>query len=319
MKSVFCRFFLFFSVLFLLNCSAPTQQSILAGGPAGISPSITGSRPTLHKEISLSLTDPALTTCAFKPETRIAHFPMYHFPPSGRYKDSLREKVIKSQFQLLRTILMYHPHIAVFDERITVNDYSPKTFNSLQNQGRRGTNYTRHDGKIFNLQERFDTARNLFHTGIPQYYEHLGELQKDYLFNTGAPLTLYFLGYIPQLHKVIDHKDLQIVMDQIENKGGVENFFKVRANQRDYYVYDFREQKLFFQVTEFFNVNPSFNGLALVSFGALHKLQDDFEGYLFEKSKSCLNWDGESLPLYSAFPLPYLMPYNPEEGSDTPQ
>lgn len=304
MKHKFFRFFPLFAFFFLLHCSAPTQHPLLGGHPAT---SISPAPNAPHLAIPLSRADQAFVTCPFKPETRIAHFPMYHFPPSGQYNDLLKEKVIKSQFQLLHTILMYHPHIAIFDERITTNDYGPETFRRLQNQGKSGTNYTRHDGRIFNLQERFNTAQNLFHTGVPQYYELLGELQKDYLFNTGGPLTLYFLGYIPRLHKVIDYRDLRIVMDQITSKGGVAKFFKASSNQRDYYVYDFREEKLFFQVTEFFNLNPSFRGLTLISYGALHDLKDDFQGYLFEEGSSCLDWDSTSLPLYSAFSMPFFI------------
>ena len=311
MKNIFWHFFLFFVFFFLLHCSAPTQNPFLRGHPAtSISPT-----PKLHQEIPLSLTDPSFTTCAFRPETRIAHFPMYHYPPSGELNDSLREKITKSQFQLLRTILMYHPHIAVFDEHVTINDYGPKVFNSLQNQGKSGVTYTRHDGTIFDLQLRFNEAQSLFHAGIPQYYDQLGELQKKYLLDTGGPLTLYFLGYIPQLHKVIDYGDLRIVMNHIKSQGGAGQFFRVSSNQRDYYVYDFREEKLFYQVTTFFEINPSFNGLALISYGALHDMKDDFNGYPFEEGTSCLRWDRDtSIPLYSAFPMPYFIPQQDLEG-----
>ena len=323
----FHRFFLFFTVFFLLHCSAPTQQTRLvrdSRGNISVISASTASATKLYQEKPISLIDPSLTTCAFRPETRIAHFPMYHFPPSGRFSDSLEEKIIKSQFQLLHTILMYRHHqIAVFDENVTVNDFSPKVFNNLENKGGRDVNYTRADGTIFNLQERFDTARSLFHAGIPQYYEQLAPRQMEYLFNIGAAITLYFLGYIPQLHKVIAHEDLQIVMDDIDRRGGVGNVFRVSSSEQDYYIYTFREEKLFFQVTQFFNINPSFSGLALISYGASHKLQDEFNGYPFEEGRSCLDWDRPSSiqqPLLSAFPPPYLIPHNnhPEKDEGIP-
>ena len=292
----------FFVLAFGTACSVPG-----AGGGGGLfhpSGSHSASQLRNPEAVSLSLSDPLLETCAFKTETRIAHFPMWHFPPDGKYDADLRETVAKSQFQLLQTILMYHPNIAVFDERVTVNDFSPQTFRILKNNGKQSAEYTRADGRVFNLQERFDTAQTLFHADIPSHYEHLTEQQKEYLFQTGAPLTLYFLGYIPQLHKVIDYEDLAVVEDFIQRRGGAGRFFQTSGGgdaDRKYFIYDFREKRLFQQVTEFFNINPGFSGMALISYGANHDFKDDFSGYFFEAGESCLEWSAPGGPLLSAF------------------
>ena len=304
-----------FLLLFISVCG--TACAGPGGGGAGLFHSSAAHKASQLRNpqaVSLSLSDPSLATCVFKTETRIAHFPMWHFPPSGQYNADLREKVAKSQFQLLQTILMYHPDIAVFDERVTVNDFSPKTFRLLKNNGKQSSEYRRADGTYFNLQERFDAARTLFHADIPSHYEHLTEQQKEYLFQTGAPRALYFLGYIPQLHKVIDYEDLVVVENFIKSRGGSGQFFKTDGAASDadrkYYIYDFREKKLFHQVTEFFNINPGFTGMALLSYGANHDFSDDFAGYFFETGSACLAWsnDAPGGPVFSAFASLFPVP-----------
>ena len=288
-KFLYCCVLLL-SAGFLVNCAVPSAPSA----------------PRTPLEKPLSLTDPLLKSCVFQPQTRIAHFPMYHFPPSGEYKAPLREKVSKSQFQLLHTILTYFPNVAVFDEHVTTNVFGPGVFEALQRGLGGDSHYERADGKIFYLQERFSTARSLFHGGIPSHYDRLGEVQKEYLFQTGASMTLYFLGYIRQLHKVIDFADFQIVLDQIQKHGGVKNFLKVSSSNRDYYVFGFREQKLKLQVIEFFNINPAFQGLALIAYGAHHDFKDDFAGYFFEENPNCLQWDRKTSQPVLAFPAPLI-------------
>ena len=274
---------------FLVSCAVPTLPAL--------------SLTPLQKP--LSVTDPLLRSCVFQPQTRIAHFPMYHFPPDGIIDPALREKVAKSQFQLFHTILSYYPNVAVFDEHVTTNVFGPGVLENLQRGLGGDSHYERADGKVFYLQERFNTARSLFHGGIPSHYESLGEIQKEYLFQTGGAMTLYFLGYIRQLHKVIDFADFQVVLNLIQRYGGLNNLIRVSSNSVNgrYYVFDYREQKLKLQVEEFFNINPTFQGLAIVSYGAHHDFKDDFSGYLFEEG-SCLQWEkGVSQPIM-AFPAP---------------
>lgn len=265
--------------------------------------SVSSSVPTAPREIPLSQEDPLLRTCIFQPQTRIAHFPMYHFPATGKHDDFLREKVSKSQFQLLHTILTYLPHVAVFEENVTTNTFGPGTFQALiQGQGQNFT-YTRADGVIFNLQERYNTARNLFHGGIPLYYNHLGKLQKEYLFQTGASMTLYYLGHILQIHKVIEYEEYQVVIDQINQMGGVEQFLRSNSPNSKYYIFDYREEKLRLQVEGFFAQNPGFQGLVLIAYGAQHEFQDDFAGryFEFEKGSACLQWDRKLGPQIAGF------------------
>ena len=151
--------------------------------------------PPVFKEKPLSRSDPMLKTCVFDPQTRIAHFPMFHFPPSGKYDTPKKERVSKSQFQLLHTILTYAPYIAVFEEQVTDNTFNPSLYEQLKNGQARGK-YKRLDGKTFTIQERFNTANSLFQGNIPAYYENLREDQKTYLFEAGASWIAYFLGYI---------------------------------------------------------------------------------------------------------------------------
>lgn len=274
-----CVRWLFLPVLIgsLVNCAVPSG---------------TGT-PVRPQQLPLSLKDPLFKTCIFSPQARIVHFPMYHFPPTGEFDSALKEKVTKSQFQLMHSILAYFPHIAVFDEHLTTSEYNQDLFELLES-GRAGkSSYTRADGEEFNLQKQFYEARRQFRTGVPQYYEHLTPRQKNYLFHVGASMTLYFLKHVLQLHRVINPSDFQVVIDEIDRHGGIKKYFQTHSSPDDYYIYKFREGKLKLQVLEFFRINSWFPGLALVAFGALHKFNDDFKGFFFESGKSagCLAWD----------------------------
>ena len=287
MSKFFYWFYLFLAIFSLARCAVPSSP-VFTNKPI---------------EQPLSLTDSRLKSCVFRPQARIAHFPMYHFPPSGKYDTPLREKVAKSQFQLLHTISNYFPDVAVFDENVTTNVFGPGMLRSLK-KGLGGKSfYERADGEKFYLQDRFYEARNLFHAGIPPYYDQLGAWQKEFLFQTGAPLTLYFLGHIRQVHKVIEPEDFQFVLGYIKQQGGVERVLS--KPQKDYYIFTFREEKLKLQVIGFFNINPSFQGISLIAYGARHDFTDDFTGFPFEDGISCLQWDSD---LYQsptvAFPAP---------------
>ena len=260
---------------------------------------------------SLSQTDPSFKPCIFQPQTRIGYFPMYHFPTTGQWDNEVLERVSKSQFQLLHTILNYSsaggPGVAVFDEHITSNMFNRGTFRLLQKGRGRGFTYTRVDGRRFNLQERYQTARFLFGRSIPLYYNHLREDQKRFLFETGASKTLYYLNHILQIHKVIEPSEYRLVIDRMRRQAGGAAAFLYAASQTgahssdaQYFLYGYREEKLRFQVDGFFHRNPGFRGIVLIAYGAEHRFSDDFQGYLFERGP-CLAWDkGGSLT--TAFP-----------------
>ena len=248
--------------------------------------------PPVFKEKPLSLSDPLLKTCIFHPQTRIAHFPMYHFPPSGKYDSAKKERVSKSQFQLLHTILTYTPYIAVFEEQVTDNTFNPDLFERLKNGGVQ-TTYKRLDGVTLSIQERFNTANSLFYNNIPEYYEKLSEEQKTYLFQTGASWISYFLGHIQYIHKVVGAENLKLVLQEIENAKktkGVKKYLETPSQSRDYYIFSFREQHLRFQVMGFLNKNPDFQGISLIAYGNAHNFTDDFSGYPFQEGKHCLQW-----------------------------
>ena len=277
-----------------------------AGGPFGASNAGGGGSELRARPVSLSQADPLLTTCIFNPQTRIAYFPMYHFPYTGRATPEEREAVIKSQLQLLHTILTYSSlvnGIAVFDEHVTSNTFNPSTFSELERGRGRNFTYTRADGTQFSLQERYETAGILFGGGVPLRLNHLREDQKQFLFETGASMTLYYLGHIRHIHKVIEPGEYDTVMNQLQS-GGAEPLIGAdlsgNSQARNYWVFDYREEKLKMQVDSFFQENPGFPGIALIAYGASHNFEDDFQGYLFEKG-ACLAWDKSASPTMDAF------------------
>lgn len=266
LKKLWYRFYFLFIIFFLSYCSPFPEEKIL------------------------SLSNPSLKTCIFQPQTRIAHFPMYHFPPAGKYTADIREIVSQSQFQLFHTVLTYSPNVALFEESQTNNKFNPILLERLKkNQGHAFTTKGL-SGKPVSVQKLFDTANSLFYNGISAYYEYLKEDQKEYLFQIGASRTLYFLGHIPYIFKSIPNANAQIILSKVKSQGGVEKFLNSSSPDKNYYLLDFRENQLKHQVLEFFKINPTFSGLALIAYGGAHNFEDDFKGYFFETGTHCLDW-----------------------------
>ena len=268
----------------------------LAGCSFG-GPSISGRFHELTAQ-PLSLHDPNLRVCVFDPGYRILHFPMWHFPIDGQYTVEDFERISKSQFQLLHTILAYSKsrQIAVFDEGRT-SDLFDETYSQIlrAGQARADASTTRGDGRVFRHNERLGLVRQLFGNGIPQYYEYLNQNQKSFLFDMGASFTLYFLGKIPKIYKVIEEKDF----DQVKTNlfaGGSQLALDLERGEsqvRDYWVYDFRERKLRDRIAELYRQNPGYNGIVLIAYGANHDFSDDFAGWPFQSGQFCLNWVNE--------------------------
>ncbi|MBC6415227.1 MAG: hypothetical protein GDA46_02410 [Bdellovibrionales bacterium] len=268
------KLFLFLIPWILLACS----QGINPGYKQQIS-----SRP-------LSLTNQNFRTCVFDPGYSIVHFPMYHSPPKAdNISTEVFETVVKSQFQLLHTLIDYnrsYQALAVFDEHITDDTYNE---NYVSNSS---DSFTKLDGSKFFVTERKNLALKLFQSGFPAFYEHLNQLQKDYLWTMGASLTLYFLKEIRRLYKVIEKQSFDLVLAKLGN-----NFTDIN-NLNSYWIYQYREQELKLQIQNFYKSRPAWKGLAFIAYGKKHDFSDDFQGYPFQSGHSfCLNWSNNGLEI----------------------
>ena len=276
---------------FTVSCQGPSSSHIQA-------PSF-GNQLSAHS-LPLSFTNTYLKPCKFDLGTDIGHFPMFHYPAS-KETDPVKSKrafeiVTRSQFQLLHTILFYKNNVAVFDETINSDTYNEHTLTELR-EGKNKTQVTFIDYTTYDLQERYNTTISLFYTGVPQYYEHLTPQQKDLLFKMGGALVAYFMGHIPNIHKVIHQDDFQVAREKLhalsQRYGGLSKLLEVTKGQdsvRDYWLFKYREEKLQKEVVNFHQHRASFKGLILISYGADHDFSDDFGGYSFETGSHCNSW-----------------------------
>ena len=228
---------------------------------------------------------------------------MYHSPPGGHYTRQVYEEVAQSQFQLLHTILDYNRspsrELSVFDENITSDNYNKNYLQAISSGLAFADTYTKLDGRIFQIEERFKTAEQLFkRTGFPGFYEHLSPEQKDFLFHTGASFTLYLLEEISRIHKVISPASFSIVRARLLGPGGV---LKLEGN--DHVLFDVREGELRKEVLGFLQRNYNSRALALIAYGAKHNFSNEFAGYPFQSGHNfCLKW------LDSARQTPSVLP-----------
>lgn len=242
----------------------------------------------------LSLSDPELKSCQYPEHTRIGYFPMFYevrlSPVDRRYYTSF-ELVSKSQFQLLHTIITYTPHIAVFSQGILTNHYNTQTYSQLK-QGIDKTTILMEnmpfqaDDTTFPLQERYNTAWELFPEKIPSYYEHLSQTQKEFLVYTGGALTAWLLGQIPHIYKTASKQDIVAIAakwDQIAIHDP-ENYQGIRLQ-----ILQDRATKLKEEVNKFYDQNPDFSGLALIAFDVDDKLYIEFPE-VFNDGSFCLKW-----------------------------
>jgi len=273
----------FFSVCFSLL--------ILTGCDIGIGDGLqqqVASRP-------LSLNDPLLRTCVFDPGHSIVHFPMYHIPPqSGVVSNEDFERVVKSQFQLLHTLLDYNRSYqkpALFEETVISDGFDKSYINKMKRNLVERDTLRRLDGtQLFVANER-RRAFQLFQGGFPAFYEQMNADQKRFLWDLGASWTLYFLEEIPRLYRVIDSNQFNFVRTQL---GG--NFSGASIQQNAYWIYSYREQRLREQVEIFRSQNPGWTGLIFIAYGKNHDFSDDFAGYPFQSGHSfCLGWDSPRL------------------------
>ena len=249
--------------------------------------------------IPLSLSIPGLKSCQYGGHTRIAHFPMFHYPPTGFAGDqTVFEQVSKSQFQLLHTIMAYKPSIAVFSEDVASDYYNTQTYSHLK-QNIDETEFELLDGTRFKLQKRYNTAWHIFPRSVPQYYERLAPSQKDFLAYTGGSKTAWLLGQILHIYKTISEQDrLAFIanlnrISQLRYQGNLELLFNTPENsdpERDWWLLHFREQKLKQEVDAFYRQNPSFSGLILIAYGVNHKLHNEFP-VGFSDGSFCLAWN----------------------------
>ena len=253
------------------------------------------SQGTLYQLSSkpLSLSNTSFRTCVFDPAFSIAHFPMYHFPSTGHYTVQIYEKVVRSQFQLIHTILDYNLSplsLSVFDENFITDTYNDLYFQNLSGGLLSSDTYQRIDGRIFRVEEQMRIAQHLFPNAvIPRYYEHLSQPQKDFIFNIGASFTLYLLGRIPRIHKVISPESFLLVKSRIYDPSG-----QIRFEGNESYIYGFREDELKKEVLRLLHSNYNLQRLILIAYGASHDFSDDFRGYPFQSGNPfCLNWENQ--------------------------
>ena len=223
---------------------------------------------------------------------------MFHYPPNGFQGDEkVFEEVSMSQFQLLHTIIAYKPQIAVFSEGILSDHYNERTYTQLR-QGTDGTTFSRLDGTVFRLQERFNTAWRLFPRKVTQNYEHLTRSQKEFLAYTGGALTAWLLGQIPHIYKTASESDMEAVtanlnrITQLRYQGNMQLLFNAAEGsdqERDYWLLHFREARVQQEVNKFYGQNRSFRGLVLISYGANHKFHNEFSAG-FSDGSFCLKW-----------------------------
>ena len=245
---------------------------------------------------SLSLNDPELRTCVFDPYYSVIHFPMYHEPPVNNYSNEIYDLVVKSQFQLLHTIIDYNRAVrplAVFDERVTSDSYNSKYIQKIEQGLAQSDTYKKFNGKVFYFSERKRTAEHLFGQGFPSHYEYLNEPQKNFLFDTGASLALYFLQELSKVYKVISTEKLKIVQANLSG-----NWVTADRNENHYWIFTFRDMELRREVNGFYQKNPFYKGLVFIAYGAEHDLSKDFAGLPFQSGRDfCLKWDRSSSPL----------------------
>ena len=133
-----------------------------------------GSGSGFQQEVAsrpLSLSDPNLRTCVFDPGYSIVHFPMWHSPPQGGLPSNENyERVVKSQFQLLHTLLDYnrsYTRLAVFEESVITDLYNENYMARVKQGAVPEDTFTRIDGTQFFIANEAVRARNLFQNGFP--------------------------------------------------------------------------------------------------------------------------------------------------------
>ena len=257
---------------------------------------------------ALSLNDPNFRTCVFDPPYSIVHFPMYHFPSKGHYTSQVYEKVVHSQFQLFHTIIDYNRSpwdLSIFDENFTTDTYNPAYFYSLTVDAEAlmtintcnpapiqslmadektpdKYKYKRIDNVTFDLRKLRNQAECLFRSGLPRYYELLNSYQKNFFFNIGASFTLYLLGEIPKIHKVISPNRFLLAKEALSDSSG-----QLNLQGDPYWIYTFREEELKKEVLKFYNPQK----ILFIAYGASHDFLKQFKNYPFQSGhKFCLGW-----------------------------
>ena len=241
--------------------------------------------------IPLSINNQQFKNCIFNPHKRIVHYPMEHAPANGRYTQPEYELIVRSQFQLFHTIIKYAGRVAVFEESVNDDYYNEHTFSLLKSEQRNSLSATiiKPNGSTYKVRDLYVNAWRFFGRSIPQFYEHLDNAQKDYLFVHGASLLAYFLGIVPKLHKSISPQDYKSIKDKVFDRGG--NLLPTG----NYYIFDYRERALTNEVIRYYNTPEGRSKIALIAYGSAHNFNDDFAAFpFFERTSHCLNWKNQA-------------------------
>ena len=148
-----------------------------------------------------------------------------------------------------------------------------------------------------------------FFPSIPDVFEDLSIAQKAFLYRYGAGFTLYLLGKIDTLYKVINNKDQEIFQDNFEKT------LHMKHEKNRPWVFNFREQKLKEEVSRFLT-KPGFLGKIVIIYGAGHDFSYIFGDYEFEIGKRTL-FNG-NLHWYSTDNAEYAKDLNKAMGFSSP-
>jgi hypothetical protein len=195
-------------------------------------------------------------------QTTIVHFAQWHWSdklelnPGSHELAIIAEMVARSQFKLAKFILA-NPDFEVFSEELCKD----LTFESLKNSA-----------------SDFDVD-SIFSNGIPNEYSEIKDLQKQCLAKLGASRVLFYLGYLKNVHKVIECKKIIKIRQDYEmllkESNGIE------TPHIKYLIHTKREAALAKEVNSFLESNPGKK--ILIVFGAGHELSGLFENKSFQR------------------------------------
>ena len=176
--------------------------------------------------------------------------------------------VLESQFRILNKIgdyMIKGKEIVFFNEERTASNFVPDDRNRYK--GFTGA------------------ARSFFSEGIPRNLENFSHEQKDFLYRVGAVNTLYFLGAINVIFKVISQRDIDLV--EINRRGLLTQRLLKVVKGEDYFIHNFRERKLKEEVDMFLSAykeryGRDYGGEVIIVYGGAHDLSQEFKNCSFQ-------------------------------------
>lgn len=214
------------------------------------------------------------TGCKFDRNSRILHFPQMHWRPEFRDNPLAIDQVARSQFDLAH-FLVENPEYVVFKEGL-FEDIGPKAYADQEK-----------DPRSLVL-----VARMIFPRGIPNKFDELSNLQKEFLAEIGAGLTLFYLGTIKEIHRTITPDESHRIDGAIEKKaselGGLSSSILAQHPEISRLIFHDREMAASQEVKSFLEKkNTDSKAKVLLVFGSAHDFSAYFTHYSFSVSRSC--------------------------------